>query len=76
MRLSDGQKQTIEALSKILPLEVLLKIKEGKIREFEDLHLNLFDPGSNEEKMEMEEIIDREISERRRRINKILHFKC
>jgi hypothetical protein len=76
MRLSLGQKESIMALSRILPLDVLLKIKEGKIKEFEDLHLNLFDPHSPEERTEMDAILDKEIAERKRRLNRVLHINC
>ncbi len=76
MRLSEGQKQTIEALSRILPLEVLLKIKEGKLKDFEDLHLNLFDPDTTEERTEMDAILEKEIAERKRKLNRVLHIKC
>ena len=76
MTLSSGQKESIEALSKILPLEVLLKIKAGQIKELEDLHLNLFNPPSVEEKTEMDAILDKEIAERKRRLSRVLHIKC
>ena len=76
MRLSEGQKQTIEALSRILPLDVLLKIKDGKIKDFRDLHLNLLDPDTQEERMEMDAILEKEISERKRKLNRVLRFKC
>jgi hypothetical protein len=76
MRLSEGQKQTIEALSRILPLDVLLKIKDGKIKDFGDLHLNLLDPDTQEERTEMDAILEKEISERKRRLNRVLRIKC
>ena len=76
MRLSEGQKQTIEAISKILPLEVLLKIKEGKLKDFEELHLNLFDPDTQEERTEMDAILEKEIAERKRRLSRVLQIKC
>jgi hypothetical protein len=76
MRLSEGQRQTIEALSKILPLEVLLKLKAGEIKDLEDLHLNLFDLDSREEQCEMDSILEKEISERKRKLNRVLHIKC
>ncbi len=76
MRLSEGQKQTIEALSRILPLEVLLKIKAGKIKDFEDLHLNLLDPDTQEERTEMDAILEKEIAERKRKLNRVLRIKC
>ena len=74
MRLSEGQKQTIQALSRILPLDVLLKIKDGKIKDFRDLHLNLLDPDTQEERMEMDAILEKEISERKRKLNRVLRF--
>jgi len=76
MTLSSGQKESIEALSKILPLEVLLKNKAGEIKELEDLHLNLFNPPSMEERTEMDAILDKEIAERKRRLSRVLHIKC
>jgi len=76
MRLSEGQRQTIEALSRILPLEVLLKIKDGKLKDFEDLHLNLFDPDTQEERTEMAAILEKEIAERKRKLNRVLQIKC
>jgi hypothetical protein len=76
MTLSDGQRESITVLSRILPLEVLLKIKEGKIKEFEDLHLHLFNPHSAEERSELDAILDREIAERKRRLSRVLHIKC
>ena len=76
MRLSIGQKETIAALSKILPLDVLLKIKEGRIKDFADLHLNLLDPDTQEERTEMDKILEKEIEERKRKLNRVLHIKC
>lgn len=76
MKLSDGQKHSIEALSKILSLESLLRIKEGEIREFEELNLNLFNPDSYQEKIEMNSIIEKEIIERRKKLKKVLHANC
>lgn len=76
MKLSQGQKHSIEALSKILSLESLLKIKEGEIKEFEELNLHLFNPDSYQEKIEMNSIIEKEISERRKKLRKVLHANC
>ena len=76
MKLSEGQKHSIEALSKILSLEALIKIKEGEINEFEDLNLNLFNPDSYQELIEMYSIIEKEISERRKKLKKVLHANC
>ena len=76
MKLSEGQKHSIEALSKILSLESLLKIKDGEIRDFEELNLNLFNPDSYQEKIEMNSIIEKEISERRKKLKKVLHANC
>ncbi len=49
MRLTEGQRDYIEALSRILSLETLIKIMDGNIKEFEDLQLNLVNPESAEE---------------------------
>ena len=76
MRLSEGQRHSIEALSKILSLEALLKIKEGEIKDFEELNLNLFNPDSYQEKIELNSIIEKEISERRKKLKKISHANC
>jgi hypothetical protein len=76
MKLSEGQKHTIEALSKILSLETLLKIKEGEVKEFEELNLNLLNPGSYQEQIEMHSIIEKEIAERRKKLQKVLHSNC
>jgi hypothetical protein len=76
MKLSDGQKHSIEALSKILSLEALIKIKEGEIKDFEELQLNLFNPDSYQEKIEMNSIIEKEISERKKKLKKVLHANC
>ena len=76
MKLSDGQKHSIEALSKILSLEALIKIKEGEIKDFEELQLNLFNPESYQEKIEMHSIIEKEISERQKKLKKVLHANC
>jgi hypothetical protein len=76
MKLSEGQKNSIEALSKILSLEALIKIKAGKINEFEELNLNLFNPDSYQELIEMHSIIEKEISERRKKLKKIPHATC
>ena len=76
MRLSVGQRETIAALSKILPLDVLLRIKEGKIKDFGDLHLNLLDPNTPEERTEMDKILEKEIEERKRKLNRVLQIKC
>ena len=76
MRLSNGQRDSIEALSKILSLETLLKIKEGNTREFAKLHLKLFNPGSEEEKQEMNTIIEKEIAERRKKLKKAFQINC
>ena len=76
MKLSDGQRNSIEALSKILSLEALLRIKEGETKDLEELNLLLFSPDSYQEKIEMDSIIEKEISERRKKLNKVLHAKC
>ena len=76
MKLSDGQKHSIEALSKILSLEALLKIKEGEIKAFEELNLILFNPHSYQEKIELDSIIEKEISERKKKLKKVLHASC
>ncbi len=76
MKLSEGQKHSIEALSKILSLEALLKIKEGEITDFDELNLNLFNPDSYHEKIEMHTIIEKEIRERRKKLRKVLHTNC
>jgi len=76
MKLSDGQKHSIEALSKILSLEALIKIKEGEVKDLEELNLNLFNPDSFQEKIEMHSIIEKEISERRKKLKKVLHANC
>ena len=76
MKLSEGQKHSIEALSKILSLESLLKIKDGEIKNFEELNLNLFNPDSYQEIIEMNSIIEKEISERRKKLKKVLHANC
>ena len=76
MKLSDGQKHSIEALSKILSLDALIKLKEGEIKEFEELHLNLFNPDSYQEKIEMHSIIEKEINERRKKLKKVLQANC
>jgi hypothetical protein len=76
MKLSEGQKHSIEALSKILSLEALIKIKEGEINEFEDLNLNLFNPDSYQELIEMHSIIEKEISERRKKLTKLPRATC
>ncbi len=76
MKLSDGQKHSLEALSKILSLEALIKIKEGEITDFEELSLNLFNPESYQEKIEMHSIIEKEIIERRKKLKKVLHANC
>ena len=73
MKLSDGQKHSIEALSKILSLEALLRIKEGEIKDLEELNLILFNPGSYQEKIEMNSIIEKEISVRKKKLKKVLH---
>jgi len=76
MKLSQGQKHSIEALSKILSLEALLRIKEGEIKEFEELNLNLFNPDSYQEKIELNSIIEKEISDRKKKLKKVLHASC
>jgi hypothetical protein len=76
MKLSDGQKHSLEALSKILSLEALIKIKEGEITDFEELSLNLFNPESYQEMIEMHSIIEKEISERRKKLKKVPHANC
>ena len=76
MKLSDGQKHSIEALSKILSLEALIKIKEGEVKDLEDLNLNLFNPDSFQEKIEMHSIIEKEIIERRKKLKKVPHANC
>jgi hypothetical protein len=76
MKLSVGQKNSIEALSKILSLETLLRIKEGRIKDFEELNLNLFNPGSYQEKIELDTIIEKEICERKKKLKKVLHANC
>ena len=76
MKLSDGQRHSIQALSKILSLEALIKIKEGEIKDFEDLELKLFNPESYQEKIEMHSIIEKEITERRKKLKKVLHANC
>ena len=76
MKLSDGQKHSIEALSKILSLEALIKIKEGEIKDFEELQLILFNPDSYQEQVEMHSIIEKEIIERRKKLKKVLHANC
>jgi hypothetical protein len=76
MKLSDGQKHSIEALSKILSLEALLKIKGGEIKAFEELNLILFNPDSYQEKIELDSIIEKEISERKKKLKKVLHASC
>ena len=73
MKLSEGQKHSIEALSKILSLEALLRIKEGEIKDLEELNLILFNPGSYQEKIEMNSIIEKEISVRKKKLKKVLH---
>jgi len=76
MKLSEGQRHSIQALSKILSLEALIKIKEGEIKDFEDLELKLFNPESYQEKIEMYSIIEKEITERRKKLKKVLHANC
>ena len=76
MKLSEGQKHSIEALSKILSLEALLRIKEGEIKDLEELNLILFNPGSYQEKIEMNSIIEKEISVRKKKLKKVLHTNC
>jgi len=73
VKLSEGQKQSIEALSKILSLEALLKIKAGEIKDLEDLNLKLFNPKSYMEMIELHTIIEKEISERRKTLKKVSH---
>ena len=76
MKLSVGQKHSIEALSKILSLEALLRIKEGEIKDLEELNLILFNPDSYQEKIEMNSIIEKEIKERRKKLKKVSHASC
>ena len=76
MRLTEGQRDYIEALSRILSLETLIKIMDGNIKEFEDLQLNLVNPESAEENTELYNIIRKEIAERRKRLNKALQMNC
>jgi hypothetical protein len=76
MKLSEGQKHSIEALSKILSLEALLRIKEGEIKDLEELNLILFNPDSYQEKIEMNSIIEKEISVRKKKLKKVLHANC
>ncbi len=76
MRLSEGQRHYLEALSRILSLETLLKIMDGNIKEFEDLQLNLVNPESVEENTELYQILEKEIAERRKRLNKALQMNC
>jgi hypothetical protein len=76
MKLSNGQKHSIEALSKILSLEALIKIKEGEIKDFEELQIHLFNPDSYQEKIEMHSIIEKEILERRKKLKKVRHANC
>lgn len=76
MKLSEGQRQSIEALSKILSLEALIKIKEGEIKDFEELELKLFNPDSYQEKIEMHSIIEKEIIERYKKLKKELPANC
>lgn len=76
MRLTEGQRDYIEALSRILSLETLIKIMDGNIKEFEDLQLNLVNPESAEENAELYNIIRKEIAERRKRLNKALQMNC
>ena len=76
MKLSVGQKHSIQALSRILSLETLLKIRKGQISKFDDLNLNLFNPLSDEEKDEMYRIVEKEITERRKRLKKVIDITC
>lgn len=76
MNLSDGQKHSIAALSKILSLETLLKVREGQITDFNDLQLNLFNPSSLQELTEVHSIIEKEIAERRKKLQKALQYTC
>ncbi len=76
MKLSLGQKHSIEALSRILSLETLLKIRKGQIGKFDDLNLNLFSPSTAEEKDEMHHIIEKEIADRRKKLRKAIHINC
>lgn len=76
MNLSDGQKHSIAALSKILSLETLLKIREGQITDFNDLQLNLFNPSSLQELTEVHSIIEKEIAERQKKLQKALQYTC
>lgn len=76
MKLSEGQKHSIEALSKILSLEALLRIKDGEIKDLKELNLILFNPDSYQEKIEMNSIIEKEISERKKKLKKVLHASC
>ena len=73
MKLSEGQKHSIVALSKILSLEALLRIKEGKIKDLEELNLKLFNPDSYMERIELHTIIEKEINERRKTLKKVTH---
>jgi len=76
MKLSEGQRHSIEALSKILSLETLLKIKDGEVKEFDELNLHLFNPNSYQEQIEMYTIIEKEIAERRKKLKKVLQASC
>jgi hypothetical protein len=76
MKLSDGQKQSIVALSKILSLETLLKIMNGGRIDLEVLNLNLFNPDSPEEKVELHAIVEKEIVERRKKLQKAININC
>ena len=72
MKLSNGQKQSITALVKILSLETLIKIKNGQIPHLEDLQFSLFNPSSLQERSEIHTMLDKEIKDRKKKLHKVI----
>ena len=70
MKLTNGQKTTIIAISKILPMEILLKLKAHVRGDLPGYILRLFHPQSDQEAVEVDQLIDEEIRERKRFIKK------
>ncbi|TFG95580.1 MAG: hypothetical protein E4H13_13225 [Calditrichales bacterium] len=70
MKLSLGQKTSIIAISRILPMEVLLKLKAHTRADLYGHIARLFQPLSRQEETEVDQLIDKEIHERKKFIKK------
>jgi len=70
MRLSLGQKTSIVAISRILPMEVLLKLKKHARADLYGHIARLFQPRSHLEEVEVDRLIEKEIHDRKKFIKK------